>query len=558
MHLRLLTLCLALCAGSAASSLAQSAAPIHNNPRPKLVVGIIIDQMRFDLLYRFYDSYAERGAFKRMLHQGFSYANMHYNYFPTYTAPGHASVYTGTTPAGHGIVDNEWYDPKLKRRLYCVEDRTVTNIGSAPDDVGMSPRNLYATTISDQLRLAQNFASKTIGIALKDRGAILPAGHSATGAFWFDNNNGNWVTSTYYGKTLPAWLEAFNKRQVPDSLAALGWQLSLAPDQYKASSADDVAWERKLSGMDKPTLPAKIVIKPATEKKGRYGDLLPTPAANELTILIAKAALAAEHLGEGNTTDLLAVSFSATDYCGHTFGPNSVEVQDMYIKLDKQLGSFMDELEKKLGKDKVLFFLTADHGGANVPEYLRDNKMQGGRFNAKKFETKLDSVLDERFGPAAWIENYSGQELFLAPAALKELKLDKEVVTKAIAEWVVNLDGIKAAVTNQDLVAGSSPEAIARRNGYFAKRRGDIHIDYLPGWFDGWEDGRGTTHGSPYSYDTHVPMLWYGWRIQPGISYRVVNIPDIAPTLASFLRIENPSGCTGQPLLEVLERSQPK
>jgi predicted AlkP superfamily pyrophosphatase or phosphodiesterase len=534
---------------------AQSAPNPHAQARPKLVVGIVIDQMRFDLLYRFYDNYAERGAFKRMLHQGYSYANMHYNYIPTYTAPGHASIYTGTTPASHGIVSNEWYEPRLKRNVYCVEDSTVNNLGGSNEETGMSPRNLVATTITDQLRLAQNFAGKTIGIALKDRGAILPAGHTATGAFWFDRNNGNWITSTFYGQALPAWLAAFNNRRVADSLAALGWQPSLPPDQYKASSADDAPWEDRLSGMDKPTLPAKIVIKPATQKRGRYTDLLPTPAANQMTLLAAQAAFDAEKLGQGPATDFLAISFSAPDYCGHTFGPNSVEVQDMYIKLDRQLGDFMDMLEKKIGKDKVLFFLSADHGAATVPEYMRANKMPGGRVNYKKLQAKIDSVLDATFGAAAWVESYYGQELFLNPAALAQYKLNKTTVCDFIAQWVVNVEGVKRAVTLAEMETSTAPEAVARRNGYFEKRRGDLHIAYLPGWVDGSEDSRGTTHGSPYSYDTHVPMLWYGWRIQPGVCYRAVTIPDIAPTLASFLRIENPSACTGQPLVEVLERA---
>ena len=313
---------------------AQQAIPtpkVANSPqlvvRPKLVVGVVVDQMRYDYWYRYYNKYTE-GGFKRLLHEGFTCRDHHYHYALTVTAAGHASVYTGSQPAIHGIVGNDWYDQRLGKRVYCVEDSSVKAVGTMNAVAGsMSPKNLMVSTITDQLRLATNYQSKTIGIALKDRGAILPAGHTANGAYWFDSKTGNWITSSFYRSDLPQWVSAYNGKKRPAELMKSGWQTLLPTEQYTESTADDQQYEYKLPGAQKAVFPYDL----AGQLGDVFGVIASTPHGNTITKEMALEALTHENLGRGEATDFLAVSFSSPDYVGHAFGPNSVEEEDIYL-----------------------------------------------------------------------------------------------------------------------------------------------------------------------------------------------------------------------------------
>lgn len=318
--------------------------------RPKLVVGIMVDQMRPDFLYRYYDRYGNDG-FKRLMREGFNCENTFIDYTPTYTAPGHSCVYTGSVPSLHGIAGNAWYDKTLKRSVYCTEDSSVNTVGSTSSAGKQSPKNLWANTITDELRIAQNFRNKTIAISLKDRGAILPGGHTANGSYWFDNTTGGWITSDFYMQQLPPWMIGFNAKALPDLYLKQNWKTLYPINTYVNSTDDAKPYESNLPGEDKIFDHTTAGI-----STNKYESFKYTPYGNTYTFEAAKAALEGEGLGKGTTTDFLAISFSSPDYIGHAFGPNSVEIEDTYLRFDKELGDFLKFLDVKIGVGQYLFF----------------------------------------------------------------------------------------------------------------------------------------------------------------------------------------------------------
>ncbi|WP_114782022.1 alkaline phosphatase PafA [Botryobacter ruber] len=518
--------------------------------RPKLVVGIVVDQMRYDFLYRYWDKYGA-GGFKKLVSQGFNFKYAQYSYVPTYTGPGHASIYTGSVPALNGIIGNFWYDRETGKSVYCVEDKTVKTVGSNSDAGLMSPRNLYTTTITDELRLATNMGAKVIGISMKDRGSILPAGHMGNGAYWFDSPSGNWITSTFYRNELPQWVQEFNSKKYPDQYLGQVWNTLLPLDQYTESSADNVPWENTLPGEKQPVFPHDI---PAIRKKD-YELLRLLPGGNTLTADFAIAALQNEKLGKGNYTDFLAVSFSTTDYVGHSFGPNSVEIQDIYLRLDRELEKLLTQLEKKLGKENVLVFLTADHGAVQVPAFLRDNRVPAGVSLAAVIRDSTEQYLDKTYGAGKWVEQYTNQQLYLNRKLIESKKLNRLEVQEKVAGYVTRFEAVARAMSAESIQRSGWTEGMVVRmvNGYNATRSGDVLVVLQPGWYEGGRNPKGTTHGSYSNYDTHVPLLWYGWNVKPGESSAAVEVADIAPTIASWLYIQEPNGTVGKPLQELMK-----
>jgi predicted AlkP superfamily pyrophosphatase or phosphodiesterase len=352
--------------------------PQKENTKPKLIVGIVIDQMRYDYLAKYYNKFSENG-FKKLLTQGFNCKNTNYNYAPTYTGPGHASIYTGTTPSFHGIIGNDWFVIDSGRVIYVTDDPTVQTVGSASTKAGkMSPHNMLASTIGDELRLYSNLKSKVISVSLKDRAAILPGGHLSNGSYWFDSGSGNFITSTFYKKELPQWVTDFNVQHLSDKYLSQPWNTLLPIEQYTESAEDDNHYEGLYKGETKPVFPHNL---PAMFSKTDYEVLLSTPFGNTIVKDIALAALKSENLGKGDNTDFLAISFSSTDYIGHMMGPQSIELEDTYLRLDRDLAEIITYLEKKYGKDNFLLFLTADHAVAYVPQELMDLKMNAGYFS---------------------------------------------------------------------------------------------------------------------------------------------------------------------------------
>ncbi len=517
--------------------------------RPKLVVGIVVDQMRWDYLYRYYDRYAENGGFKRLLNQGFACDNTVIPYTPTVTACGHASIYTGSVPAIHGITGNGWWDRQLHQSIYCTQDASVKTIGSKTKLGQMSPKNLLSTTIGDELKLANNFKSKVIGIALKDRGAILPAGHSADAAYWYDNKTGDWISSGYYLKELPKWMKTFNKKKLADHYYKQGWNTMYPLDTYVQSTDEPKPYKSNSLGAGSHF--------PYDLKKYigvSYNHISVTPHGNSFTLEMSKAALVAEQLGQDSITDLLAISFSSPDYIGHSFGPNSIEAEDGFLRLDKELGEFLDFLDEKTGKGQYLLFLTADHGAAQVPRFLKEHNVPAGHVNTQKMFDTLSLSLKAKFGTADLIINITNGQVVLDHQLMINLKLNKEEVIAWSIDLVLKLPGIATAFALDALEKITLIEPVKTRfvNGYFPARNGDIQLIYFPQWLEDFESG-GTTHGVWNPYDSHIPLIWYGWHIGPGKSYREIQMTDIAPTLAHLLQVQMPSGNIGKPIAEIIK-----
>jgi predicted AlkP superfamily pyrophosphatase or phosphodiesterase len=515
--------------------------------RPKLVVGIVVDQMRWDYLYRFYDRYDAKGGFKRFLNQGFSCENTLINYAPTVTACGHSSVYTGSIPAISGITGNVWWDKQKMRPVYCVEDNSVSTIGGSSTLGKMSPKNMLVTTISDELRLATNFHSKVIGVAIKDRGGILPAGHSANAAYWYENTTGNWITSSYYMDALPAWVSNFNSQKRVDKYYQQGWKLSYPVTTYYQSTEDIKKYEGNPLGAAFPYDLNGFVNK-------NYAILPVTPYGNTLTAEFAKAAITAEQLGADQVTDMIAVSFSSPDYIGHTFGPNSVEAEDALLKLDKELGDFFDFLDAKVGKGQYTVFLTADHAVSQIPEFLKENKLPGGRVFMSTVTEKLNKLLSDRYKMNRIIVSDDNYQMHLDHHRLDSAKVNKKELIDLIIDSLSSEPGIARVFSLLDLNTVPLPATIRTmlNNGYYPGRSGDIQYILQSHYIDAFSN-TGTTHGLWNPYDSHIPLLWYGWGIKQGKMNRETHMTDIAPTLAALLRIQMPSGCIGNVISEVLK-----
>ncbi|MCA6479871.1 MAG: alkaline phosphatase family protein [Chitinophagaceae bacterium] len=532
--------------GRAQKPVKESSAISH----PKLVVGIVVDQMRWDYLTRYYPLFQANGGFRRMLGDGFSFDNTQIPYVPTVTACGHTCVYTGSIPALHGIVGNNWWDNRLQKGMYCSEDKSVKGVGSKTEEDGqMSPKNMLTTSVCDELRLASNFASKVIGIAIKDRGAILPAGHSANAAYWYESKTGNFISSTYYMNELPGWVQQFNGRKLPDSLYRLGWKTALPAATYSLySSADDKAYESKPFGKEALGFPydlSKFVGKD-------YSKISSTPWGNTLTAEMAKAAVLAEKLGQGSATDFLAVSFSSPDYIGHSFGPNSWENADDYVRLDQELGKFFQFLDAQLGAKSYTVFLTADHAVAHIPGYLKENRIPGGLLDMSGMMKDMNLQIKQRYGIDNAIASIMNEQVYLSRKRMDTSKADVVEIKNFIVQYLLKEENITHAFSSDDVLITPLPKVIREMyaNGFHPSRSGDVSFIPKPGYFIGGSTG--TTHGSPFQYDTHIPLLWYGWGIKKGSSNKMVYMTDIAPTVAALLRIQAPYGNVGNVLDDAL------
>ncbi len=525
---------------------------IEMKGRPKLVVGIVIDQMRWDYLYRFNELYGANG-FKRMLGQGFSCENTMIPYMPTYTAPGHTCIYTGSVPAIHGIVGNNWFDKTRNVNVYCTDDSTVKTVGSNTNAGKMSPRNMWVTTITDELRLSNNFKSKVIGISLKDRGAILPAGHSANAAYWYDGNAGKWITSSYYMNELPAWVTQVNAKDLPGVYMGKDWNTLLPMDKYGLSSADDEPYEASITGEKTVTFPHKVSL----INGGKYEAFKTTPYASTYTFDFAKAAIENEKLGAGNITDFLAVSISSTDYIGHSFGPNSVEAEDAYLRLDKDIADFLQYLDATLGKGNYLAFLTADHGVAHVPGFLAEHKIPGGTISDFDIMKELNQAIDEKFGIKKAVLSVQNYQVYLNTDEIEKQQKDIKEITKTVISLLKKKPNIVNAAEAEAIATASLPEPQKKMftNGYNPKRSGDILFTFKPGYFDG--GSKGTTHGLWNPYDAHIPLLFFGWKVKHGITNRETYMTDISATIAAMLQIQMPNGCVGKVITEAMPNAIP-
>ncbi|MDR6238698.1 alkaline phosphatase PafA [Aureibacter tunicatorum] len=520
--------------------------------KPKLVVGIIVDQMRQEYLYRYEEHLSEDG-FKRLIKDGFELKNTHYNYVPTSTGPGHASVYSGTTPTMHGIVANDWYSRQLQGDEYCAYDPKQKAVGTDAKGGDRSPENLMTTTITDELKISTLFESKVIGVSLKDRGAILPAGHSADAAYWYDTKSGNFITSTYYMDELPKWVQDFNKKKLAEKYLQKTWNTVLPISEYTASLEDNNPYEHIFKGKSEPVFPYNL--KKLSKENGGTKMLPLTPYGNDIVNDMAIATIENEKMGQGKVTDFLAVSYSSTDKIGHAFGPQSIEVQDTYLRLDQNIADLLKKLDEKVGKGNYLVFLTADHAAVEVPQFLVDHKMPGGYFDDSNLINDLNIYVSQRVGKGDWIEAVSERNVFINYLETDHKKVDRKRIQDLVSEYLISLEGIDSAYPAYILKGLPYDEHSLKghiNRGYNQKRSGDVIYSLQSGWLAS-DKRTGTSHGCGFTYDTHVPLIWYGWNVPQGSSNRLYKITQIAPTLSQMLEIKVPSGCTFEPIYEITE-----
>jgi predicted AlkP superfamily pyrophosphatase or phosphodiesterase len=557
MKLKMLFLTLLLCFTVYTFTLPAFAA----DRKPKLILQITVDQLRGDLPMRFQERLGQ-GGFRYLLEKGTHYNNAHYQHANTETAVGHATLATGADPSRHGIVANDWIDQQTGEFVYNTEDERHHIIGSKPKPhKGVSPRNLLASTIGDELVVNNGGRSRVFSVSIKDRGAILPGGHVGK-AFWYSPGSGKFVTSTYYYDDYPEWVKQWNGDKPADRYKGKTWNLLHDRATYIAGGIDDRPYEAAFGELGR-TFPHSLGD---GSSKYFYLILKLTPVGDELTLDFAKTLIDHENVGRGEATDYLAVSFSSTDYIGHLFGPSSLETEDNILRLDRLLAELFQYVDKKVGLDKTLIVLSADHGAPEAPEYMAAHGMETGRFPLDWFKqgSPLSAALKERFGRDDLIGVHSHPYLYLNLDAIKEARLDIDEVEGFVATEMMKVPGIVYAMTRSDMFAGritESPIQNQIRRSFHPVRSGNIHMVPEHYWFlHSTEEAEkmgiekiAAIHGSPWQYDTYVPIFFAG----NGVAARTINRPvgphDIAATIAAYLEIKPPSGSVGVPLVEVLQ-----
>ena len=522
---------------------AQTHMPVTTLQRPKLVVGIVVDQMRWDYLYRYQKRYTE-GGFRRMLSEGYTCENTALPYVPSVTAIGHTCIYTGSVPSIHGIAGNNFV--KDGQKVYCTDDKTVKPVGSTSDAGLMSPQNLWTTTIGDEMRIASNGRAKVVGVSLKDRASILPAGHNPNGAYWFDDATGRFITSTYYMDKLPQWVRAFNDKHLPERYLSADWNTLYPKATYAESTADDTPYENGIREGVKPMLPLPL---PALYRKYGYGIIRNTPFGNTLTLDLARAAIEGEQLGSDEETDLLAISCSCTDYIGHQTGTHAIETEDTYLRLDQALADFLAYLDQKVGRGNYLVFLTADHGAMNNARFLQDRRIPADSWDSKAAARKLREALAKDYPQTAdLIKTMMNYQVFLNVDAIRSARLNASKVKERVVSLLQQDPDVLYACDMEKVATASIPDEVKYRiiNGYNRERSGSVAIVLKPNHYD--HGMKGTDHGTWNPYDTHIPLVFMGWGIHHGSTTRPTYMTDIAPTIAALLHVQAPNGNIGRPI----------
>ncbi len=519
------------------------------NEKTKLMVTIVVDQMRDEYLYRFYDQYGENG-FKKLLNEGLVCRNVQYNYVPTFTGPGHSTIYTGTTPRYHGVIGNSWYDRHKKRSIYCVEDSMVNGVGSTSINGLRSPHLLMASTLADELEIFTQKRALSYSISLKDRAAILPGGHCCDGAFWYDNASGRFITSTYYTNELPHWLIEFNAKKRADDYMKKEWDLLLSKDQYDDSAEDENPYEfpdHVLEGVDKAVFPYDL--KKIGKKHNPYDLLIHTPWGNTIVADMVLETINHIDFGKDDITDLLMISFSSTDAIGHLWGPQSKEIEDTYVRLDKDLARIIAALDEKVGKGAYTLMLTADHAVGEVIEDMQDRNIPAGSFKMEEAAALVDSLFDEKYGAEDWIEYHRNHIIYLEKHLFIKHDVDLEKATSYATYLLNDMEGVFQAFSSFQLMENEYQLRGARhiQMGFNPKRSGEIILTFEPGWATGHPKAA-ADHGTQYCYDTHVPLIFYGQSIQAGEDFKAYDITDVAPTISLLLKIKFPNATIGQPI----------
>jgi predicted AlkP superfamily pyrophosphatase or phosphodiesterase len=512
--------------------------------KPTLIVSIVVEQMRYDFLDRYYNEFDTDG-FKRLILGGAFYKNAHLNYMFSQSSPGYASIYTGATPSVHGIVADQWYKNISESKIKSTQNKKYKTVGSASKYGEHAPNQLITSTISDELKLV-NKHSKVISIGLDASASCLSGGHMADASYWLDEQTGKWISSRYYLDSLPTWVNTFNDKESYKTYLDREWTLYKKIGRYTKSRSDTAKYETGF-GINHYTFPYNITeISNIKSNYPDYSVLNTVPFGNNYTKDFAIQTIVEEGLGKDAHTDFLMLNFTATKNISNRFGPLSVEVEDTYLRLDQDIQHFLKFLDEEIGKHNYLVILSSNHGVAYSPKYLEENKIPSGNFKSTYSIALLKSYLNALYGKGDWVKLYYNQQIYLNHLLIEDSKLRLEDIQQKVVDFMIQFDGIANAVSSTTLKRSEFNRGIYKKmqNSYNQRRSGDVMLNLKSGWL---EDITSTSSSnSPYVYDTHIPLIWYGWRIKRQESSEDVDITDIAPTISNFLNIEKPNGCTGK------------
>ena len=520
--------------------------PLFPPDKPKLVIGIVVEQMRQEYIDRFWDNFGDKG-FKRLAINGSYCVNANYNYALTQTAPGYATIVTGAEPSGHGIVSNYWFNKLTKEKIDCIySEKKETAVGGSKDADGrVSPSQILTTTFSDEAKLFNRGKSKVISMSLSKYAAVLSGGHAADAAYWFDQNSGQWMTSSYYTSTLPKWVVDVNNKKMPDEYLGRKWEPMLPLEKYNVELSDSSKYKFGIDGMYK-TFPYNY---PDIVKTVRnYKLMTMMPEGNTLLNDLAVAAIYGEDLGKDEFTDFLFVNYSVSEEIGKLYGPQSIEVQDLFLRLDKDLEHLIDVVEDLVGKNNCLIYLTSNHGVSEIPQYMKDKKMPAGYFKQYYMLAVVKSYLKASYGEGDWIVDFNNSQIYLNNTLIEDSQISLNEIREKIVNFIMNSAGVSNAIcANQfESIVFVEGMPVKMQNSYNQKRSGDIMISLRPGWIE--DVPYCTDHNSGYSCNTHVPLLWYGWKVKKQKVFSQINITDIAPTVSTALGTPPPPIVSGKVL----------
>jgi len=520
--------------------------------KPRLVIGIVVEQLRYDKLEKFRDRFSENGI-KRLINEGTSFRSASFDYMLTQSSSGYSTIATGTEPAYHGITSDSWYVPLKDELIYCTSDVTVNPVGGSYESGLHSPVNLQASTFTDELKMATGGKAKVFAVGIREQSAIFSAGHSADGAFWFDNTTGTWMSSTYYMQSLPPWVNDFNAMRYPETLLNSSWNLLRPPADYEDCLPDSNKFETGFNGLNYFPYDLKKLSQAEGKNRTRTFSLLrETPFSDSFTTNFAIKLIEDEGLGKDDITDFLAICYSSTDYIGHRFGPSSVETGDAILRLDKDIETLLMYLNDKLGKKNVLIYFTSAHGISEIPEVMQATRIPASYFKQNQALQLLRSYLNAVYGEGDWVKGYSEKQIFLNRTLIEDARIQLEDIQKKVARFLVQFTGVAAAYPYSAFEANDFGNGHLRKiiNNFSPQRSGDVIVALNPGWVEK-EEGQLTNHNSPYEYDSHVPLIWYGWTVNRASVARKVNMTDIAPTLSSLCKVPYPNACSGEPMSEL-------
>lgn len=523
--------------------------------KPRLIVTIIVEQLRFDQFEKLKNRFSDNGL-RKMMNEGTSFRNARYNYINTQSGPGHATIATGTTPSVHGITSDYWHVPLRNEMIYCTSDKNVSPAGGSFESGQHSPAQLMASTVADELFLSTNGTAKIFSVGMKESSAILSAGHVKGGVYWFDFITGSWMSSSYYMTELPAWVNDFNALRLPDSYMGKVWIPLKDADSYSDCLPDSNRFEIGFNNVNFfPYDLRKLQAKGIPGLKKDYSLLAETPFGNSLTKDFAMRLVKEEGLGKDEVTDYLSVCFAANDRIGHRFGPSSVEAADALLRLDADISEFLTMLNDSIGKKNILVIFTSTHGVAEPPSVLESSRIPSGYFRHTQALQLLKIYLNAIYGQGDWVKGYFDNQVYLNRTLIEDARLQLEEFQKRVSRFLVQNSGVASAYPMSMFETADFNNSFLRMasNNFMPQRSGDVLVILSPGWVETAENSI-TNHNSPYDYDIHVPMIWYGWIVNRATVNRRVDMADIAPTLSVLCGIPMPNAVHGEPVVELLRQ----